>query len=103
MNYFNTYLFKCPALGSADGGACFFNNCYRSFNGGLKRKKQIAKGTILDMIDFIMVQAGITRQQATIAFDTIVLYIKQNPNEPLHKVVKALFGQDKDEPTRTLN
>ena len=51
----------------------------------------------MDMIDFMMAQTGISRQQAAVAFDTIVHYLRQHPGEPLHRVVGFLFGQEKDE------
>ena len=69
----------------------------------VKRKMQITRTSIVDMVDFMMAQTGINRQQATIAFDTIVHYIKQNPRDPINKVVSYLFGQDRENGTGSLN
>ena len=55
------------------------------------------------MIDFLMMQAGLTREQATIAVNTIVKYMQNSPGEPLHRIVKAMFGGNNDEAERTLN
>ena len=63
----------------------------------MRKKQNIARTSAMQMIDFIMAQSGISRQQATIAFDAIVLYMRQHPTEPLHKIVGVLFGNEKDE------
>ncbi len=55
------------------------------------------------MIDFLMVQVGITREQATIAVNTIVRHMQKNPGDPLHKIVSAMFGNTNDEAGRSLN
>jgi len=65
--------------------------------------KKISKGSIPSMIDFLMVQVGITREQATIAVNTIVRHMQKNPGDPLHKIVSAMFGNTNDEAGRSLN
>lgn len=55
------------------------------------------------MIDFLMVQVGLTREQATIAVNTIVQYMQKSPGEPLHRIVTAMFGSTNDDAGRTLN
>ena len=59
--------------------------------------------SIPNMIDFLMVQVGLTREQATIAVNTIVQYMQKSPGEPLHRIVTAMFGNSNDEVGRTLN
>ena len=65
--------------------------------------KKNTNGSIPNMIDFLMMQAGLTREQATIAVNTIVKYMQNSPGEPLHRIVKAMFGGNNDEAERTLN
>ena len=65
--------------------------------------KKNTNGSIPNMIDFLMVQAGLTREQATIAMNTIVKYMQNSPGEPLHRIVKAMFGNNGNEAGRTLN
>ena len=65
--------------------------------------KKNTNGSIPNMIDFLMVQVGLTREQATIAVNTIVSYMQNTPGEPLHRIVSAMFGNQKDEAGRTLN
>jgi len=55
------------------------------------------------MIDFLMVQVGLTREQATIAVNTIVQYMQKSPGEPLHRIVTAMFGKTTDDAGRGLN
>jgi hypothetical protein len=55
------------------------------------------------MVDFMMAQTGINREQASIALDTIVHYIKKHPSEPLNKLVGYIFGQDKESGRSSLN
>ena len=69
----------------------------------MKRKMQITKTSIMDMVDFMMAQTGINREQATIAFDTIVHYIKKHPADPLNKLTGFLFGSEKQSGNSSLN
>jgi len=46
----------------------------------------------INMIDFLMAQVGLTREQATIAINTIVQHMQNHPGDPLHKIVTAMFG-----------
>ena len=69
----------------------------------MKRKMHITRTSIMDMVDFIMAQTGINREQATIAFDTIVHYIKKHPADPLHKLTGYLFGSEKENGNSSLN
>ena len=54
-------------------------------------KRKLAQASLLEMVDLIMAQAGINRQQASIAFDAVVHYMRQHPTEPLHKEFDMLF------------
>jgi len=62
----------------------------------------MVKTSLLEMVDLIMAQAGINREQAAIAFDAVVHYMRLHPAEPLHKAFKVLFGRD-GETNRSLN
>lgn len=62
----------------------------------------MAKTSLLEMVDLIMAQAGINREQAAVAFDAVVHYMRLHPAEPLHKVFKVLFGRP-DESNSSLN
>jgi hypothetical protein len=64
--------------------------------------KRIAKTSLLEMIDLIMAQAGINREQAVIAFNAVIHYMRKHPSEPLHKAFNVLFGVD-GERNHTLN
>jgi hypothetical protein len=69
----------------------------------VKRKLQITRTSLVDMVDFMMAQTGINRQQASIALDTIVHYIRKHPGEPFNKIVGYLFGSDKESGNGSLN
>ena len=63
----------------------------------------ITRTSLVDMVDFMMAQTGINREQASIALDTIVHYIKKHPGEPFNKLVTYLFGHDKENGKGSLN
>ena len=65
-------------------------------------KRKLAQTSLLEMVDLIMAQVGISRDQAAIAFDAVVHYMRQHPKEPLHKAFGILFGRD-GEKNRSLN
>jgi len=65
--------------------------------------KKNTNGSIPNMIDFLMMQAGLTREQATIAVNTIVQYMQKTPGEPLHRIVTAMFGNPDDGAGKGLN
>lgn len=44
------------------------------------------------MIDYLMAGAGITREQALIAMETIVHYVQAHPGEKINRVIGQLFG-----------
>ncbi|MGZ5136126.1 MAG: hypothetical protein ACXWCG_13295 [Flavitalea sp.] len=59
----------------------------------MKKVKEITKTSILDMIDYLMAGAGITREQALIAMETIVHYVQPHPGEKINRVIGQLFGE----------
>ena len=69
----------------------------------VKRKIHTYRTSLVDVVDFMMAQTGLNRQQASIALDTIVHYIKKHPGEPLNKLVGYLFGQEKQNGNSSLN
>jgi hypothetical protein len=69
----------------------------------VKRKIHISRTSIADMVDLMMAQTGINREQAVIALDTIVHYMKKHPLDPLNKIVSYLFGNDRDSGKGSLN
>ena len=81
--------------------ACFCSILWQ--NEIVKRVKQITKTSILDIVDYLMAGAGITRDQAAIAMDTIVHYVQTHPGEKLNKMIGFLFGGQKQEGTESLN
>ncbi len=62
----------------------------------MKRAKEITKTSILDIIDYLMAGAGITREQALVAMETIVHYVQNHPGEKIHRVIGLLFGGKSD-------
>jgi hypothetical protein len=69
----------------------------------VKRKIHISRTSIADMVDLMMAQTGINREQAVIALDTIVHYMKKHPFDPFNKLVGYLFGNDRDPDKGSLN
>ncbi len=68
-----------------------------------KRTKELTKTSILDMIDYMMAGAGITREQAMIAMDTIIHYVQLHPGEKLNRMIGYLFGHQKQDRSGSLN
>ena len=64
-------------------------------------KKSITQSSVLNMVDFLMLQVGLTREQATSTINTIVQHMQKHPGDPLHKIVTAMFGGKAD--NNTLN
>lgn len=49
------------------------------------------------MIDYLMAGAGITREQALVAMETVVHYVQAHPGEKINKVISQLFGANNNE------
>ena len=58
----------------------------------MKKAKELTKTSILDIIDYLMAGAGVTREQAVVAMETIVHYVQNNPGEKINRVIGLLFG-----------
>jgi hypothetical protein len=54
--------------------------------------KKANQSSALNMVDFLMAQVGLTREQATATIKTIVQHMQKHPGDPLHKIVTAMFG-----------
>ena len=63
----------------------------------MKKKTEISKLSISDIIFLIMSNTGMTQEQAAITVQNILTYMKEHTAEPLHKVVRTLFGTGKSE------
>ena len=67
----------------------------------MKKKPEINRTSLSDIIFLIMSNTGMTREQAAITVDNILTYMKEHTKHPLHKVVRTLFGGS--EQSATLN
>ena len=56
--------------------------------------KKASQSSALNMVDFLMAQVGLTREQATSTVNTIVQHMQKHPGDPLHKIVTAMFGNN---------
>jgi hypothetical protein len=54
------------------------------------------------MVDVMMAQAGITRQQASVALEAILYFVKTHPAEQLSRITEIIFNT-KDDKTKSLN
>ena len=69
----------------------------------MKRKQQIHKTSVTDIIFLLMSNTGMTQEQAAITVDSILTYMKQHSTDPLAKLTKAMFGLNRDAKNATLN
>lgn len=69
----------------------------------MKKRAEISKSSVSDIIFLIMSNTGMTREQAMITVDNIVTYMREHTAEPLHKVVNYLFGSNRNDQKATLN
>lgn len=69
----------------------------------MKKKPEIKNTSISDIIYLIMSNTGMTQEQAAITVQNILTYMKEHTKDPLHKVVRALFGGSGGEQRATLN
>jgi hypothetical protein len=79
----------------------FFYTCLKGVV--VKKKPEINNTSISDIIYLIMSNTGMTREQAAITVQNILTYMKEHTKDPLHKVVRALFGSGNGEQRATLN
>jgi hypothetical protein len=69
----------------------------------VKKKPEISKSSVSDIIFLIMSNTGMTREQALITVENIVSYMREHTSEPLHKIVQYLFGGNRNDQKATLN
>lgn len=69
----------------------------------MKKKPEINKSSVSDIIFLIMSNTGMTREQALITVENIVTYMREHTSEPLHKIVQYLFGGNRNDQKATLN
>jgi hypothetical protein len=69
----------------------------------VKRKHQVDRTSVTDMIFLLMSNTGMTREQAAITLDSILSYMKQHSNDPLAKLTKMVFGTNRDNNNASLN
>ena len=83
--------------------ACFCNHFGLIKVTLVKRRIHINRSSLADMVDVMMAQTGINKEQACVALDTIVHYIRKHPGEPFNKLMSYLFGNDKESGKSSLN
>ena len=69
----------------------------------MKKRPEISKASVSDIIFLIMSNTGMTREQALITVENIVTYMREHTTEPLHKIVQTLFGSARNDQKATLN
>ena len=69
----------------------------------MKRKNQISRTSISDIIFLMMSNTGMTREQASTTVESILNYMKQHTSEPLSKLTRVVFGLNRDNEKATLN
>ena len=69
----------------------------------MKTKKEVIKLSKPEMINIVIAQTGLSREKATIAFDTILHYVKNHPGDSLNKMIGYLFGLHDEEKETILN
>ncbi|MBC7829546.1 MAG: hypothetical protein H7122_17510 [Chitinophagaceae bacterium] len=69
----------------------------------MKRKTQINRTSITDIIFLMMSGTGMTREQAATMLESIITYMKQNSSDPLAKLTKAVLGINRDNKNTSLN
>ena len=57
---------------------------------------------VIEVVDVMMAQAGITRQQASVALQAILYFVKTHPGEQLSRLTEIIFNT-KDQGTKSLN
>lgn len=72
-------------------------------NEGVKRKIQINRISVADIIFLLMSNTGMTREQAMTTLDSILAYMKQHSSDPLAKLTKFVLGFGSDNENASLN
>jgi putative ribosome biogenesis GTPase RsgA len=82
--------------------ACFYILSYHKAK-FVKRKNEISRTSITDIIYLMMSNTGMTREQAATTIDSILAYMKQHSTDPLARLTKLVFGLNNDNKNATLN
>jgi hypothetical protein len=69
----------------------------------VKRKTQINRTSISDMIFLLMSNTGMTREQAATTLEGILSYMKQHSGEPIAKLTRIVFGINADNKNASMN
>ena len=62
----------------------------------MKKKDEIKRITVSDIIYLVMSNTGMTQEQAAITVQNILTYMKEHTSDPLHKIVQHLFGDNQN-------
>jgi hypothetical protein len=65
----------------------------------VKKKPEINRTSLSDIIYLIMSNTGMTQEQAAVTVQNILTYMKTHTKHPLHKAVRTLFGNDEQRAT----
>ena len=69
----------------------------------VKRKNQISRTSISDIIFLLMSNTGMTREQAATTLDSILEYMKQHSSDPLAKLTRLVFGINRENENASFN
>ena len=69
----------------------------------MKRKRQINRTSVTDIIFLMMSNTGMTQEQAAITVENILSYMKQHTSDPLSKLAKYIFGAAREDQNASLN
>ena len=62
----------------------------------VKKKAEISRMTMSDIIYLVMSNTGMTQEQAAITVQNILTYMKEHTADPLHKIVQYFFGANQN-------
>jgi hypothetical protein len=65
--------------------------------------KRVIHKSIRDFIYLMAAQSGISVEQASMTFRSIMSYMQQHPAHPLQRAITALFGSKKNNDDALLN
>ncbi|HYF31897.1 MAG TPA: hypothetical protein VD993_12325 [Chitinophagaceae bacterium] len=69
----------------------------------VRKKADISRTSVSDIIFLIMSNTGMTREQAAITVENILTYMREHTADPLHKIVQYFFGDDQNSKKAGLN
>jgi hypothetical protein len=59
--------------------------------------KKVIHKSIQDFVSLMAAQSGISMEQASLTFKSIVAYMEQHPTHPLQRCITAIFGSKKND------